>query len=68
MANNLMLLKNKTSGKSLKLFKYYPMTGWYLCADKERINSFLEEHSEHLQWGNTDFVLEYEHEEKEPGD
>lgn len=68
MANNRMKLKCNICGEVMKssLCKYYPSTSWYLFAEKDYLNDFLEEHN---HWdsekvdpsiGNQEFTLEFE--------
>ncbi len=60
MANNRMYIVNQKSGEKYLLSKYF--TEWDNRVNKydKDFGEFMARNSEHSQWGNTDFFLEFE--------
>lgn len=68
MANNRMFLKNKRTGAKMMIAKYYPCTGWYPFPENlnPRLGKLFEENEPSpSQWGDNDWVIEYEMEPEE---
>ena len=69
MANNRMYLREKRTGQSILLCKFYPSTRWYLFPTEDNLNKWLEERTEECVrehkaddlFGPTSFELVYEH-------
>ena len=66
MANNRTWMVCGACGERIALLKYYPSTQWYLFAEEDDLNDWLERHH-HPQlapsdviWGPMHFRLEYE--------
>lgn len=68
MANNRMYLKNKRTGEQVLLAKYF--SGWQVfhgdlgCKLNEL---FANDDREHSQWGDNDWLIEYETEIDDQG-
>lgn len=68
MANNRMWLKNKRTNARILLAKYYPTTGWYCFHDDLNVKldkMFEDNEHDYTQWGDNDWVIEYEIDAKE---